>query len=85
MEFNAVQQGNGTVQDLLIKLDKLAARMVEPPSGYMLQARFIEALHEPLKREVLRRGHSAEFSKMSELVLAAEQEEDASRYDQVLR
>ena len=36
LEFNAARQGNGTVQDLLIKLDKLAARMVEPPSGYML-------------------------------------------------
>ena len=84
MEFNAVRQGNGTVQDLLIKLDKLTARMVEPPSGYMLRARFIEALREPLKWEVLRQGHSAKFSKMSELVLAAEHEEDASRYDQVL-
>ena len=83
MEFNAVRQGNSTVQDLLIKLVKLAARMVEPPSGYMLRARFIEALHEPLKWEVLRRGCSAKFSKMSELILAAEQEEDASRYDQV--
>ena len=36
LEFNATWQGNGTVQDLLIKLDKLAARMVEPPSGYTL-------------------------------------------------
>ena len=84
LEFNTVRQGNGTVQDLLIKLDKLAARMVEPPSGYMLRARFIEALREPLKREVLRQGCSAEFSKMSELILAAEQEEDMSQYDQVL-
>ena len=62
----------------MIKLDKLTACMVEPPSGYMLRARFIEALREPLKWEVLRRGRSTEFSKMSELVLAAEQEEDAS-------
>jgi gag-polyprotein putative aspartyl protease len=85
LEFNTARQGSGTVQDLLIKLDKLAARMVEPPSGYMLRARFLEALREPLRREVLRRGRSAEFSKMSELVLAAEQEEDASRYDQVPR
>ena len=54
LEFNATWQGNGTVQDLLIKLDKLTACMVEPPSGYMLQAHFVEALHEPLKREVLR-------------------------------
>ena len=85
LEFNATRQGNGTGQDLLIKLDKLAAHVVEPPSGYMLRARSVEALHEPLKREVLRRGCSAEFSKMSELVLTAEQEEDASRYDQVLQ
>ena len=85
LEFNAIWQGNGTLQDLLIKLDKLAARMVEPPSNYMLQARFVEALCKPLKREVLRRGCSAKFSKMSELILATEQEEDASRYDQAPR
>ena len=54
LEFNTVRQGKGTVQDLLIKLDKLAARMVEPPSGYMLRVRFVEALREPLRWEVLR-------------------------------
>ena len=54
LEFNAIQQGNSTVQDLLIKLDKLAACMVEPPSNYMLWAHFIEALCEPLNQEVLR-------------------------------
>ena len=36
LEFNATWQGNGTVQDLLIKLDKLTAHMVEPPSSYTL-------------------------------------------------
>ena len=81
MEFNATQQDNGTFQDLLIRLDKLAACMVEAPNGYMLQVHFIEALHKPLKQEVLRRGHSTEFSRMSELVFAAEQIEDASCYD----
>ena len=81
LEFNATQQGNGTVQDLLIRLDKLAAHMVEAPNGYMLRVHFIEALREPLKQEVLRQGCSAEFSKMSELILAAEQEEDVSCYD----
>ena len=67
LEFNATWQGNGTVQDLLIKLEKLAARMVEPPSTYMLWAHFVEAPHEPLKWEVLRQGRSTEFSKMSVL------------------
>ena len=36
VEFNATRQGNGTVQDLLIRLDKLTARMVEAPNGYIL-------------------------------------------------
>ena len=36
VDFNTTWQGNGTVQDLLIRLDKLAARMVEAPNGYML-------------------------------------------------
>ena len=54
VEFNATRQGNSTVQDLLIRLDKLAACMVEAPNGYILQAHFIEALREPLRQEVLR-------------------------------
>ena len=36
VEFNTARQGSSTVQDLLIRLDKLAARMVEAPNGYML-------------------------------------------------
>ena len=36
VEFNTTWQGNGTVQDLLIRLDKLAAHMVEALNGYML-------------------------------------------------
>ena len=36
VEFITTQQGSSTVQDLLIKLDKLAAHMVEAPNGYML-------------------------------------------------
>ena len=54
VEFNAIWQGNGTVQDLLIRLDKLAGRMVEAPNGYIMRVHFVEALCEPLKQEVLR-------------------------------
>ena len=75
-EFNTTWQGSGTVQDLLIRLDKLAACMVEVLNSYMLQAHFVEALCNPLRREVLRQGHSAEFRKMFELIFAAEQIED---------
>ena len=55
--------------------------MVEAPNGYMLQAQFLEALCDPLRWEVLRQGHSAKFSKMSELIFAAEQIEDTSHYN----
>ena len=81
VDFNAAQQGSSTIQDLLIRLDKLAAHMVEAPNSYMLWVCFIEALCDPLRWEVLRQGHSAEFSKMSELVFAAEQIEDTLHYD----
>ena len=67
VDFNTTWQGSGTVQDLLIRLDKLAACMVEAPNGYMLQVYFIE---DPLRWEVLRWGHSAKFSRMSELIFA---------------
>ena len=36
MQFNAAQQGSGTVQDLLDRLTKFASRMVEYPSGYTM-------------------------------------------------
>ena len=52
VDFNATQQGNSTVQDLLIRLDKLAAHMVEAPNGYMLRMWFIEALCDPLNFKV---------------------------------
>ena len=81
VEFNATWQGSCTVQDLLIRLDKLTAHMVEAPNGYMLRVCFVEALRNPLWQEVLRQGHSTEFSKTSELVFAAEQIEDMSCYD----
>ena len=78
VDFNATWQGSSTVQDLLIRLDKLTACIVEAPNGYMLRVCFVEALRDPLQQEVLRWGHSTEFSKRSELVFAAEQIEDAS-------
>ena len=69
VEFNTVWQGSGTVQDLLIRLAKLAVHLVEPPNTYMLWARFIEALHKPLWWEVLWWGLSAESARCLNLYL----------------
>src|SRR6266481_1147151 len=79
--YETTRQGSGTVQDLLNRLNKFAARMVQRPDKYMQRKRFLAALREPLRREVLTRGHTAEFSQMAELVLTAEKIEDAVRYD----
>src|SRR6266481_6993803 len=79
--YETTRQGSGTVQDLLNRLNKFVARMVQRPDEYMQQKHFLVALRELLCREVLTRGHTAEFSQMAELVLTAEKIEDAVCYD----
>src|SRR6266481_2533024 len=81
MQFEATRQGSGTVQDLLNSLEKLAVRIVQYPDGYTMRKQFLAALCEPLCREVLLQGHTAEFSRGAELTLAAERVENAMRYD----
>src|SRR6266481_7496411 len=81
MQFKAVHQGSGTVQDLLNSLEKLAACMVQYPDEYTMCKQFLVALHEPLHCEVLLQGHTAEFSHGAELTFAAERIENAMCYD----
>ena len=80
MQFEAVCQGSRTVQDLLNSLEKLAMHMVQYPDEYTMCKWFLVALCKPLCHEVLLQGHMAEFSHGAELVLAAEQIENAMRY-----
>jgi len=60
--YESVRQGTGTVQELLNKLNKLTARMVQKLDNYTQRKQFLAALCDPLHREVLTRGHTAEFS-----------------------
>src|SRR6266481_6795101 len=76
MQFEATCQGSGTVQDLLNSLEKLAVCMVQYPDGYTMHKRFLAALREPLRHEVLLQGHTAEFRRGAELKLAAERIEN---------
>ena len=55
--------------------------MVQKPDDYMQWKWFLVALCDLLHREVLTRGHTAEFSHMVDLVLTALQVEDAMQYD----
>src|SRR6266481_5683285 len=48
MQFKAVRQGSGTVQDLLNSLEKSAMRMVQYPDEYTMCKQFLAALRELL-------------------------------------
>ena len=75
--YETTLAGSGTVQDLLNRLNKQTARMVQKPDDYTQRKRFLAALCDPLHREVLMRGHTAEFSPMVDLVSTVSQVEDA--------
>jgi len=81
ISYETTRQGGGTVQDLLNRLTKFTARMVELPGPYTQRKWFLAALREPLRREVLSRGHTAEFSHMEDLVSTAQTVEDTVHYD----
>src|SRR6266481_2757552 len=55
--------------------------MVEPPDMYTMCRRFLVALRDTLRREVLMWGHTAEYSGLSELTETATCIEDAMHYD----
>jgi len=79
--YESVRQGTSTVQELLNKLNKLTAHMVQKPDDYTQWKQFLAALRDLLRREVLTRGNTAEFSRMAELASTAKQIENAIRYD----
>ena len=80
MQFNAAQQGSGTVRDLLDRLTKFASRMVEYPNSYAMRSRFTAALNELLRREVFLDGLMPKFSSLAELLSAAERIENTMQY-----
>src|SRR6266481_6122954 len=55
--------------------------MVDPPDPYMMHRKFLAALRDSLMREVLMRGHTTEYSSLSELTETAACIEDAVHYD----
>jgi Retrotransposon gag protein/Zinc knuckle len=81
-KFDAVMQGTKTVQELMNKLTKYAARMIQQPDEYTIRRRFVSALHETLRNEVLKKGYNAETSSLDVLCDTACMIEEASRYNQ---
>ena len=55
--------------------------MVKKPDPYMQRKRFLAALRDPLRCEVLSRGYTAEFSCIEDLISTAQAVEDVVWYD----
>ena len=81
VKFDTTRQGSGMVQTMLNCLEKFALRMVTPPDEYTMRWRFLAALRDLLRREVLTHGYTAEFRTLEQLVEVATSIEDAVRYD----
>ena len=77
MTYETTRQGSGTVQDLLNRLNKLTVNMVQKLDNYMQWKWFLVALRNLLCREVLTQGHTAEFSRMADLISTMSQVKDA--------
>ena len=80
-KFDTVSQGNKTIQEVLNDLKKYATWMIHPPDVYMFRKRFISALHDSLRNEVLKKGYNAEFSTINQLYETARMIEEASHYN----
>ena len=80
-----VSQGTKTVQEVLNDLKKYATWMIHPPNVYTFRKRFVSALHDSLRNEVLKKGYNAEFSTIDQLYETAHMIEEASCYNHGMR
>ena len=76
-----VSQGTKTIQEVLNDPKKYAARMIHLPNIYTFCKRFVSALHDLLRNEVLKKGYNAKFSTIDQLYETACMIEEASHYN----
>ena len=77
-KFDTIKQGKQTDQELNQDLTKYAVHMVQYPAEYSCRRRLIAALRPSLQKEVLRRGITAEFSSIEDILEKAKDIEDSS-------
>ena len=80
-KFDTIEQGQKTVQELIQELTQYAARMVQYLDDYLFRRWLIATLRPSLQKEVLRRGITAEFSSMQDILEKAKDIGDSSCYD----
>ena len=80
-KFNMVSQGTKTIHKVLNDLKKYAMWMIHPPDVYTFHKRFISALHDLLRNEVLKKGYNSEFGTIDQLYETAHMIEEAFCYN----
>ncbi|KIJ47525.1 hypothetical protein M422DRAFT_248951 [Sphaerobolus stellatus SS14] len=71
VNYDRIMQGSMTVQQLHQELTKLAKQMIELPDAYSYRRRFMDVLKPDIRDQVLKKGFTAKFSKIDELVKQA--------------
>ena len=77
-KFKTIEQGKRTVQELYQDLTKCAAHMIQYPDEYSCRRWLIAALRPSLQKEVLRRGVTAKFSSIEDILEKAKDIKDSS-------
>ncbi|KIJ46737.1 hypothetical protein M422DRAFT_249905 [Sphaerobolus stellatus SS14] len=78
--YDRLMQGSMTMQQLHQQLTKLAKQMVELPDVYSYRRWFMDVLKPDIRELVLRKGFTAKFSKIDELVEQAVTLDNAKCY-----
>ena len=80
-KFDMIEQGQKTVQELILELSKYTAWMVQYPYNYLFRRRLIATLRPSVQKEVLCRGITVEFSSMQDILEKVKDIEDSLCYD----
>jgi hypothetical protein len=58
-DFDAMRQGNSTVQELYNQMSKLVEQIVYPPDAYTITQQFLEGLRPSISMKVLELSYNA--------------------------
>jgi hypothetical protein len=79
-DFDAIHQGNSTVQELYNQMSKLEEWMVHLPNDYTIRQQFLEALQPSFSTKVLELGYNPKRHNLQQLYTTAKQLEEAKLY-----
>src|ERR1051326_8547802 len=80
LQYDTLTQGTRTVQELHQDLLRLAKQMVEMPNEYSYKCRLMAVMKSDIHGHLIKEGFTPEFSRSTDILEAAINYDDASRY-----